>query len=60
MKNWYLMQINKGIWQKRNKEKFFKKIYFLIKIIIINIIFVIITNYFNSIFIITLRSNYFN
>ena len=60
MKNWYLMQINKGIWQKRNKGKILEKIYFLIKIIIINIIFVIITNYFNNIFIITLRSNYYN
>ena len=57
MKNWYLMQISKGIWQKRNKGKISGKIYFLIKIIIINIIFVIITNYFNNIFIITLRSN---
>ena len=45
MKNWYLMQINKGIWQKRNKGKISEKIYFLIKIIIINIIFVIIINY---------------
>ena len=60
MKNWYLMQISKGIWQKRNKGKISEKIYFLIKIIIINIIFVIITNYFNNIFIITLRSNYYN
>ena len=34
MKNWYLMQISKGIWQKRNKGKISEKsIQYLVNVV---------------------------